>query len=483
MNIRHGFFRRFLTLILLLIFVPTQFSSLAQVSNPASAHAQVIAQGVQDVPAGDMQWYLRLVTAFPADDTRSTVVTNAFVFTEDGQVLITDSMGDRQLLSPGQATYASRLNPVTVISLSDQPIDLLVVSLEPLSSETDGARSDPISMESGAYNLQLTRGMLNPGESDFFSAQSGLRYVMWVPSGELVVTRSGTTDSEIFYPGDTLESEWDIELRNESTDVSVFVTWSIGDRIDAPVTTVPTTVPSTGFSLDIVFMECASGWVVTDGLGDCFASSDHPNLTISSILGEPVVLSTDWEAVSTAPGRYHFPNLPQGTYFLALDYDPVWDLAKTHWFSDAYSDGLDWFVDVTPANPHPVVTVVLGWVGDGSSSETDNSTDGEDDAIWAPGSMGYAMIVQEECHPGQFDANCSPAVTPWEVYLTHAATGEVYMLSVEGTPMGDGTWMLIVPAGVYWVDVDDAGWYVEYSPQMEVFSGSESYLHITGFAP
>ncbi|MCO5215451.1 MAG: hypothetical protein M9950_04755 [Thermomicrobiales bacterium] len=55
------------------------------------------------------------------------------------------------------------------------------------------------------------------------------------------------------------------------------------------------------------------------------------------------------------------------------------------------------------------------------------------------------------------------------------------MLSVEGTPMGDGTWMLIVPAGVYWVDVDDAGWYVEYSPQMEVFSGSESYLHITGF--
>ncbi|MCO5215453.1 MAG: hypothetical protein M9950_04765 [Thermomicrobiales bacterium] len=247
MNIRHGFFRRFLTLILLLIFVPTQFSSLAQVSNPASAHAQVIAQGVQDVPAGDTQWYLRLVTAFPADDTRSTVVTNAFVFTEDGQVLITDSMGDRQLLSPGQATYASRLNPVTVISLSDQPIDLLVVSLEPLSSETDGARSDPISMESGAYNLQLTRGMLNPGESDFFSAQSGLRYVMWVPSGELVVTRSGTTDSEIFYPGDTLESEWDIELRNESTDVSVFVTWSIGDRIDAPGTTVPTTVPSTGF--------------------------------------------------------------------------------------------------------------------------------------------------------------------------------------------------------------------------------------------
>lgn len=471
-RLSHSRFYPLVSVSLILMLLLGAISGMAQITTQAPGHAQVIAQGVQDVSAGNWQWYLRVVTVNPAARSAPVEIRGAFFYTEDGQVLATYSTGERQILSPGQGAYASEQNPAMLTTIADASLDLLVVSLESAMPRANGIGTDEFPMEAGAYNLQLTRGILNPGESELFVPTNDLQYVGFVPVGEIRYDTPGKTDGDIMTAGDTLEAEGDLQIANNSPGISTYILMAIGDKIGSPSLIQ-------GSSLEVDFYECPSGWVPGNSLSDCFLSPSPPNVTITNTTGARNSLSTAWDAVSSREGVYKFPALPNGTYLLALDYNELWDLQKTHFFPAAYSDGLDWYVEVSQAQPNPVVQIVLGYVGDGSVNVPGDG----DDAIWAPGSMGYAMIVQEECHPGQSDISCTAAISPWEVYLTHQATNEVFVLSVEGVPMGDGVWMLIVPAGPYWVEVVDAGWYMEYSGVMEVFSGTESYLYIRGITP
>lgn len=242
-------------------------------------------------------------------------------------------------------------------------------------------------------------------------------------------------------------------------------------------------------TLMVYFLECPAGWTEGMDLSGCGLSQSNPNLELRDVGGAGIVLNTDWDAVSTEAGVYEFSNIPPETYFLALAYDGNWTYENTYFLGNAYTDGLDWYVNVAAGETGAEIYVVLGQAGDApqapsvTAPEAPSVTAPDAPAIPAPGSFGYAMIVQSECQPTQNEANCAPAVNPWEVYLTNVNTGEVYALSVEGVPMGNGTWMLIVPAGVYSVEVDTAGWYMEYSGTIEVIAESESYLYLEGFAP
>ena len=242
-------------------------------------------------------------------------------------------------------------------------------------------------------------------------------------------------------------------------------------------------------TLMVYFLECPAGWTEGMDLSSCGLSQSNPNLELRDVGGAGIVLNTDWDAVSTEAGVYEFSNIPPETYFLALAYDGNWTYENTYFLGNAYTDGLDWYVNVAAGEDGAEIYVVLGQAGDApqapsvTAPEAPSVTAPDAPAIPAPGSFGYAMIVQSECQPTQNEANCAPAVNPWEVYLTNVNTGEVYALSVEGVPMGNGTWMLIVPAGVYSVEVDTAGWYMEYSGTIEVIAESESYLYLEGFAP
>lgn len=227
-----------------------------------------------------------------------------------------------------------------------------------------------------------------------------------------------------------------------------------------------------------IFVDCPSGFTEGYGPYDCYLVENPPQLLIQNLGLEPVTLSTYWDAVSVDIGTYQFDGLDSGTYTYWVEYGEVWTPQRTHFVGDTYSDGYFWYVDLQPG-AYTVIYVALQGVGD----DVNNPVIPDESVIPAPGSYGYALIVQTECRPTQHDANCAPAEVPWEVYLTNVNTYEVYSLSVEGVFMGNGTWMLIVPAGVYAVEVLDAGWYVEYSATIEVIPETDTYLYIEGYAP
>lgn len=250
--------------------------------------------------------------------------------------------------------------------------------------------------------------------------------------------------------------------------------WQVVVKPGATATVHVMLVPNADQGIDlntvnVYFQECPSGWVPGDSLADCGAAETPPNLELTDVMGAGIVFNTDWDAVSTAPGIYVFENIPPQTYFISVAFNDYWTVEKTHLLGGAYSDGFDWYVDV-PADDVPVdIYVVLGHIGDGSDPGTN------------PTGTGQVLITQMECLDME-GSGCVGAESPWEVYLFSDATGEMHVLSIEGTMVGEGQWLMFVPAGGYTVQLpNDAGWYVEYTSWVEVFEGEESYVNVTGY--
>ena len=253
--------------------------------------------------------------------------------------------------------------------------------------------------------------------------------------------------------------------------------WQVVAKPGATTTAHVMIVPNADQGIDlntltVSFLECPSGWMPGDSLADCFAAETPPNLELTDVLGAGVVLSTDWDAVSTASGIYVFNQIPPQTYFISVAYNDYWTVEKTHFQGGAYTDGLDWYVDVPADDVSVEIYVVLGHIGDASNNPGTGTN---------PTGTGQVLVTQMECLDME-GSGCVGAESPWEVSLINDSTGDMYVLTREATMVGEGQWLMFVPAGGYTVQIpNDAGWYVEYTGWIEVFDQTESYVNVTGY--
>ena len=160
---RSGYRHRlhFFALGVLLIFISGLSGARAQVAAPSPSRAQVIAQSVESVSGGAMKWYFQTESIAPAGQP-PFAAANEFIYAETGQVLVTQASGQLELLSPGQATYASPEKNVNAVG--QVPEDVLTFSLISASAPDGSIAAHPFDVAQGTYNLQLTRGVMKAGE-------------------------------------------------------------------------------------------------------------------------------------------------------------------------------------------------------------------------------------------------------------------------------------------------------------------------------
>ncbi len=165
--------------------------------SPASGPAQVIAQGVAALPAGDAVWRtVRTRAALPADAAFEERPLG-FVLASTGPMLLVDeATGEQVRLGRGEAAFI----PVGAVqqrsSLGAQPVSYLSIELvaadapPPPAGTTVLQPGQPFPAPAGLHDLDLLSATLGQGET-FTIPDSGAKNVVLVTDGAAGVSRGG----------------------------------------------------------------------------------------------------------------------------------------------------------------------------------------------------------------------------------------------------------------------------------------------------
>lgn len=136
--------------------------------SPASGHAQVIAQGVAELPA-DAAWRAVFHSVAPGQEAELPPGGPGFLLIDTGGVLV-EIEGTESLLAPAEATF----HPVDAARLSavgDRPAGAFSLDIVPPGDADDAGdgipvyASAPFSAPAGARDIDLVRDRLEPEES------------------------------------------------------------------------------------------------------------------------------------------------------------------------------------------------------------------------------------------------------------------------------------------------------------------------------
>ncbi|HET7092504.1 MAG TPA: cupin domain-containing protein, partial [Thermomicrobiales bacterium] len=138
--------------------------------SPARGHAEVIAQGVAALPAGDLVWRASYRAAAPGAPGRFAPAGPGWVVAADGTMVVQDGDGRRSLLSPGEAAYLPPSGAATIAAIGDEPAHWFAVDLAPAANAGAGEASDrapvfrapPFASPGGQRDLDLVRDVLKP---------------------------------------------------------------------------------------------------------------------------------------------------------------------------------------------------------------------------------------------------------------------------------------------------------------------------------
>jgi hypothetical protein len=165
--------------------------------SPASGHAAVIAQGVVDLPSGDVVWRtIRTRAALPADAPFERHDLG-FVLASAGPLLITDQQtGEQTQLGLGEATLVREGAVQQRASLADQPVGYLSIELVPANAAPPPADAtvlqpgQPFAAPGGRHDLDLVSDTLQ-GDEVFTIPDSGAKNVVLITDGAAAVGRPG----------------------------------------------------------------------------------------------------------------------------------------------------------------------------------------------------------------------------------------------------------------------------------------------------
>lgn len=191
-----------LTVIIATIAAGTPQPGLAwqdEPGSPGTDRAQVIAQGVAALPAGEAVWRTVRTRAAPLGTAEFMQQSLGFVVAMTGPILLTSrESGEQLLLGAGEAAFVPEGEIQQRASLSGQPATYLAVEL--VASDAPAPPADaivlqpgqPFAVPAGLRDLDLLSGTLR-AEETYPIADTGAKNVILITEGAANV---GRADSE-----------------------------------------------------------------------------------------------------------------------------------------------------------------------------------------------------------------------------------------------------------------------------------------------
>jgi hypothetical protein len=199
-------------------------------SVPASMHAQVVASGVIDFPAGQFGW----TAADDRVDQAGVQVDpqgSQFIVADDGILLVSNGVLQSALV-PGEAVFDPRSLPATLSAADAAGVGLWSIVLTAGEFEAGPTVIEP---GVGARDVNLVRDVLAPGES--LTVASTLPEFVLVTAGAL----SAGDDAATIETGASATVVGGTALTNAGAEPATVLVVAIGEPVGGAVVDAPTT--------------------------------------------------------------------------------------------------------------------------------------------------------------------------------------------------------------------------------------------------
>lgn len=339
-----GWILRAVLLAHLVAVLPTLGVALARLQvpldfTPAGGHAQVIAQGVVDLPNAEMAWRTVRYQAESSSDAPFAGQSLGFVLAISAPVLLVDQATRGQTrLGPGEAALVRDGTIQQRASLAGEPASYLGLELVPAATVADadtGAvlqEGQPFIPTPGLHDLDLVRDILT-GDEVLTMPDTGESNVILVTEGAISVGRPGEEPTtQLAGEMVTFDGELEVkvagagegEAEASAQERGAFVAAVIGPEV-APVVPltpdsgIPTSVPSVASmgigSVTILVANCPPGMQPASLIvADCGVASDDFDVTLS---GDALRTTLTLADAAKRENTYTWDNLPYGRYLLA----------------------------------------------------------------------------------------------------------------------------------------------------------------------
>jgi hypothetical protein len=299
--------------------------------SPAGDAGEVIAQGVADLPGGDMAWRVVLDTAEPLGEAIPQERALGFVVATDDALLLSSDAGvltDR--LPPGEAAFTFEGQFQQRESLGDGPTAYLRLALVAAADAQDAGGDqlvlggDAFGAPSGPHDLDLAAYRLGPGAT--LTLSGAYPALILVESGDLIATSLESGAQEQIAAVGATALGGDFELSAGQAGVRVLVA-TIGPSLASGATQIVEEEPADTEELappgQIVVLTAACPANVTVEVAQDLSRGD-PCAGGAAVAGMTITRTdlASGEAVSEAvgdDGQLLFGETPAGTYELFFD--------------------------------------------------------------------------------------------------------------------------------------------------------------------
>jgi hypothetical protein len=306
---------------------------------PATGHAEVIAQGVAELPDIPAIWRVAKLEAQPAERAPVAERLLGFALADEEPVLVTDAgTGNETRLGPGEALFVHQGAQQTRASLSGDPVPYYIIDFMPASdagilgnAELVFA-SDDFAAPSGRRDLDLVRDVLQPKEVSTL-AQGFTPTLVLVTEGTVKVTPEGG-EAVTLRSGDAATFDAALSIKATGSRQAAYVAAVVGSDtkpVSKPIEPAPTptstaaTTP-TG-SIGIAMYACPEGSTIENFVPEtCAPAGDVASWTLAG--------NTLARNLTTADGVYEngtlvWHGIPFGEYV-------VWPNQYAEGYGDYY---------------------------------------------------------------------------------------------------------------------------------------------------
>jgi hypothetical protein len=330
---------RVFVLALMFLMAGTIFPAAArqqdQEYTPASGPAQVIAQGVVELPDGDAVWRTVRTRALMPKDAPFEERPLGFVLASAGPLLLVDQVSGEQVrLGAGEAAMVREGTVQQRSSLDAQPVSYLSIELVPVGAPAPPADATVLQpgqafpAPEGLRDLDLLSATL-VGDEVFTVPDSGAKNVILVIGGAANVGRPDG-GPVVLLAGEAASFSGELQVAVASSgaesEVVSFVVAMIGPEVPAPripeasptetsaVAGTPATETGQG-AITVEVFTCPPGMTAESvAAAACAPTLEDFDITISGdTLEAPLTLG---DAVS-AGGAFTWSDLPYGNYLIA----------------------------------------------------------------------------------------------------------------------------------------------------------------------
>ena len=311
---------------------------------PVAGQVQVIAQGVAEVPAGDLVWRTVRARADQASTAPFSERALSFVVAaEDPLLLADDTLTHLALLAPGEAAFVPPGVRQQRSSLTETPITFLAVELVAADAalSSDGATvlqpGQPFPSPGGFRDFELVQGLLTSNDA-YQVPDTGQKNIVLVTTGAIAVGRADSEPTTLI-AGESATFSGELSVTGTTDDPSSFVVAIIGDEVSPPAVPADTapapTVPVTGGDTPTPEAAAVTPADSAEGTGSISVEAwlCPPGMTPQTLFPDQCELTTSqFEATLAGPalpgplllidateenGTYRWSNLPFGEYRLA----------------------------------------------------------------------------------------------------------------------------------------------------------------------